>query len=53
MDRLPYCNAGFSHMPYPSMGLASWFRKILGKQAIVEEFGDEENTKIGEFDDKN
>ena len=28
------------------------FRKILRKQAIVEELHDEENTKTGEFDDK-
>ena len=34
------------------MGLVSWFRKILRKQAIAEELGDEEITKIGEFDDK-
>jgi len=34
------------------MGLVSWFRKILRKQAIVEELGDEEITKTGEFDDK-
>ena len=34
------------------MGLVSWFRKILRRQAIVEELGDEENTKTGEFDDK-
>ena len=27
-------------------------RKILRKQAIVEELHDEENTKTGEFDDK-
>ena len=30
------------------MGLVSWIRKILRKQAIVGELGDEE----GEFDDK-
>ena len=34
------------------MGLVSWFRKILRRQAIVEELGDEENTRTGELDDK-
>ena len=34
------------------MGLVSWFRKILRRQAIVEELGDEENTRKGELDDK-
>ena len=34
------------------MGLVSWFGKILRRQAIVEELGDEENIKTGEFDDK-
>ena len=28
------------------------FRKILRKQAIIEELHNEENTKTGEFDDK-
>ena len=30
----------------------SWFRKILRRQAIVEELGDEENTRTVELDDK-
>ena len=34
------------------MDLVSWFRKILRRQAIVEELGNEENTRTGELDDK-
>ena len=33
------------------MGLVSWFRNILRRQAIVEELGDEESTRTGELDD--